>query len=31
MIDPDERVNLRVDIGAGNGDGGFYLSLGEAF
>ncbi len=31
MLDPVERVNIRVDIGFGNGDSGFYLSLGEAF
>jgi outer membrane protein assembly factor BamA len=31
MLDQKERVNLRVDIGFGNGDSGFFLSLGEAF
>ncbi len=31
MLDPKERVNIRMDIGFGNGDSGFYLSLGEAF
>ncbi len=31
MLDQKERVNLRVDFGFGNGDSGFFLSLGEAF
>ncbi len=31
MLDPEERVNIRVDFGFGQGDPGFYLSLGEAF
>ena len=31
MLDEKERVNIRVDVGVGNGDGGFFLSLGEAF
>ncbi len=31
MLDPNERVNIRIDFGFGNGDSGFYLSLGEAF
>jgi len=31
LLDEQERVNLRVDLGWGNGDSGFYLSLGEAF
>ncbi len=31
MINPEEQVNLRMDFGFGNGDSGFYLSLGEAF
>ena len=31
MLDPKERVNIRLDFGFGNGDSGFYLSLGEAF
>ncbi|MCB1183228.1 BamA/TamA family outer membrane protein [bacterium] len=31
MIDTRERVNIRADVGFGNGDAGFFLSLGEAF
>jgi len=31
MLDQKERLNLRLDFGFGNGDSGFYLSLGEAF
>jgi len=31
MLDDKERVNLRMDFGFGNGDTGFFLSLGEAF
>jgi hypothetical protein len=31
LLDERERVNVRVDLGFGNGDSGFYLSLGEAF
>lgn len=31
MMDQTERVNVRVDFGFGNGDSGFFLSLGEAF
>ncbi len=31
MLDDKERVNLRIDFGFGNGDSGFFLSLGEAF
>jgi len=31
LLDPEEKVNLRLDYGFGNGDSGFYLSLGEAF
>ena len=31
LVDERERVNVRVDFGWGNGDSGFYLSLGEAF
>jgi len=30
-VDPKEKVNLRMDFGFGRNDGGFYLSLGEAF
>ncbi|HPF69968.1 MAG TPA: BamA/TamA family outer membrane protein [Candidatus Krumholzibacteria bacterium] len=31
MVNPAEKVNIRMDFGFGNGDSGFYLSLGEAF
>lgn len=31
MLEPKERLNIRMDFGFGNGDSGFYLSLGEAF
>ncbi len=31
MLDPRERLNIRMDFGFGNGDSGFFLSLGEAF
>ncbi len=31
MLDAKEKVNVRLDFGFGNGDSGFYLSLGEAF
>jgi outer membrane protein assembly factor BamA len=31
MVDEKERVNIRIDYGFGNGDSGFFLSLGEAF
>ncbi len=31
MLDQRERVNVRADFGFGNGDSGFFLSLGEAF
>jgi hypothetical protein len=31
MVDAKERVNIRLDVGLGNGDSGFFLSLGEAF
>ncbi len=31
LLDAQERVNVRLDFGFGNGDSGFYLSLGEAF
>jgi hypothetical protein len=30
-FDETEMVNIRVDFGWGNGDSGFFLSLGEAF
>jgi hypothetical protein len=30
-LDDRERVNVRLDFGFGNGDSGFFLSLGEAF
>jgi len=30
-LSEEEKVNIRVDFGFGNDDGGFYLSLGEAF
>ena len=30
-ISDEEKVNLRMDMGFGKDDGGFYLSLGEAF
>lgn len=30
-LDEKERVKLRLDIGRGNGDGGFFISFGEAF
>ncbi len=31
LLDENERINIRLDFGFGNGDSGFYLSLGEAF
>jgi outer membrane translocation and assembly module TamA len=31
LISPEEGVNLRVDIGVGNGDGGLYFAFGDAF
>lgn len=31
LLDPKERVNIRLDFGLGNGDTGFFMSLGEAF
>jgi outer membrane protein assembly factor BamA len=31
LVDRRERVNVRADFGLGNGDSGFFLSLGEAF
>jgi len=31
LLSPEEGVNIRMDYGLGNDDGGFYLSLGEAF
>jgi hypothetical protein len=31
LVDQREKVNVRVDVGFGNGDSGFFLSLGEAF
>ena len=30
-VNEKEQVKLRLDYGLGNGDSGFYLSLGEAF
>ena len=30
-LDEAERVKLRLDFGMGNGDGGFFISFGEAF
>ena len=31
LVSPADGVNLRVDIGAGNGDGGVYFAFGDAF